>query len=255
MSKVLLILLDGMRPDAIENVPMVQALKKTGSWSMNVQTVFPSVTLPCHMSLFHSVDPDRHGTTTNTYMPQVRPVNGLCEVLKANNKTSAFFYSWEQLRDIARPGSLALTSFHSGRVEGYDVANTNLVDRFVDYIPKNEPDFAFLYFGYPDAAGHGYGWMSDEYMKAIEQSFKEAERAIACLPEDYTVIITADHGGHGRHHGTELPEDMIIPVFFKGPGFKPGEELHGLNIKDLAPTIAKILECEPDEEWEGTSVI
>lgn len=58
--KVLLALLDGMRPDSITNVP-------------EAQTVFPSVTLPCHISLFHSVDPDRHGITTNTYTPQVRP--------------------------------------------------------------------------------------------------------------------------------------------------------------------------------------
>ena len=37
----------------------------------------PSVTLPCHMSLFHSVDPDRHGITTNGYVPQVRPIKGM----------------------------------------------------------------------------------------------------------------------------------------------------------------------------------
>ena len=45
------------------------------------QTVMPSVTLPCHMSLFHSVAPDRHGILTNTYTPQVRPINGICEQL------------------------------------------------------------------------------------------------------------------------------------------------------------------------------
>ena len=52
-----------------------------------------------------------------------------------------------------------------------------------------------------------------------------------------------------------MPEDMTIPIFFKGPDFKPGEELHGLNIKDIAPTITKLLGCEPDPEWEGKSVL
>ncbi len=59
--------------------------------SFCAQTVTPSVTLPCHMSLFHSVTPQRHGTTTNTYAPQVRPVRGLCEVLAAAGKRCAFF--------------------------------------------------------------------------------------------------------------------------------------------------------------------
>ena len=49
---------------------------KTATYSLTAQTVMPSVTLPCHMSLFHSVEPLRHGTTDNVYMPQVRPVKG-----------------------------------------------------------------------------------------------------------------------------------------------------------------------------------
>ena len=84
--KIILFVVDGMRPDSLENIESAQRIIKKSTYTMNAQTVFPSVTLPCHMSLFHSVAPDRHGTTTNIYMPQVRPVNGLCEVLKLYNK-------------------------------------------------------------------------------------------------------------------------------------------------------------------------
>ena len=86
--KVMLILVDGMRPDAMVQMPQAQTLMAKSAYTLNAQTVFPSVTLPCHMSLFHSVDPARHGITTNLYMPQVRPINGLCEVLKSNGKKS-----------------------------------------------------------------------------------------------------------------------------------------------------------------------
>ena len=72
--KVLLILIDGMRPDALEDISFAQELKKKASYTMQGTSVVPPVTLPCHMSLFHSVDPTRHGTITNTYMPQVLPV-------------------------------------------------------------------------------------------------------------------------------------------------------------------------------------
>ena len=75
--RTLLILVDGMRPDALKNNARAQRMIRKSTSSMDAQTVMPSVTLPCHMSLFHSVDPARHGTTTNTYAPQVRPIRGL----------------------------------------------------------------------------------------------------------------------------------------------------------------------------------
>lgn len=91
--KVLLILADGLRPDALAACghPYGTLLPSLGSYSLEAETVYPSVTLPCHMSLFHSVDPGRHGILTNTYVPQVRPVNGLCEQLSAAGKNLRFF--------------------------------------------------------------------------------------------------------------------------------------------------------------------
>lgn len=88
--KTLLILVDGMRPEALEGVPEAGEMMRQSACALDAVTVMPSVTLPCHMSLFHSVDPGRHGTTTNTYAPQVRPVNGLCEVLVRAGKKCAF---------------------------------------------------------------------------------------------------------------------------------------------------------------------
>ena len=67
-EKVILILVDGMRPDGMMGCgnPFAEKLIKESTYSLTAQTVMPSVTLPCHMSLFHSVDPTRHGIVTNT---------------------------------------------------------------------------------------------------------------------------------------------------------------------------------------------
>ena len=132
--RVLLILVDGMRPDSLTNIQKAQEIIKKSSYTMEAKTVTPSVTLPCHMSLFHSVDPSRHGTTTNTYAPQVRPINGLCEVIKNNNKSSAFFYNWEELRDLTRPDSLSFSYFCRGRNIGYDKANKIITDAAIEYM-------------------------------------------------------------------------------------------------------------------------
>lgn len=253
--KVVLILVDGMRPDALQNVPQVQQMMREGAYTMQATTVMPSVTLPCHMSLFHSVDPARHGTTTNVYMPQVRPINGLCEVLKSNGKKSAFFYNWEELRDLTRPGSLVFSHFCSGRHEGYAKANNITTDAAIDYITANDVDFAFVYLGYTDEAGHKDGWMSEPYMRSIDNSWQNIERLMTVLGEEYTVIVTADHGGHDRTHGTEMPEDMMIPVFIKGKKVPAGTQLENVSIKDLAPTVTKLLGATADEEWEGHSIL
>ena len=253
--RTLLILVDGMRPDAIENLDRTKKLLTEASYSMKATTVMPSVTLPCHMSLFHSVDPSRHGTTTNVYAPQVRPITGLCEVLLQNGKKSAFFYNWEELRDLSRPNSLSFSYFCKGRDVGYDKANDIVTDAAIKYLSQNYIDFAFLYLGYVDEAGHQYGWMSKEYMAAIENSFDNIERVLRSLPEDYTVFITADHGGHDRSHGTDMKEDMLIPLIILGDGFPKNTVIENANIKDIAPTLARVLGVTPDAEWEGKSFL
>lgn len=253
--KILLILVDGMRPDALLQIPQAQALLQTAASTMQARTVMPSVTLPCHMSLFHSVDPARHGTTTNTYAPQVRPVKGLCEVLAANRKRSAFFYDWEELRDLTRPGSLDHACFYSGDRLGYDRTGDLLTAAAIEYLQTDAPDFAFLYFGAPDMAGHSHGWMGEQYMNALQHCFENIERVLAILPEDCTVILTADHGGHGRMHGTDLPEDMIIPLIIRGEGFEAGKDFGSAGILDIAPTVAALLGVAPDSEWEGKSLL
>lgn len=253
--RTLLILVDGMRPDSLTNLPEAQKVIKKGASTMNARTVMPSVTLPCHVSLFHSVDPARHGTTTNTYAPQVRPINGLCEVLKANKKSSAIFYSWEQLRDITRPSSLSFAYFKAGHTFNYEKVNSHLTDVAIDFLAENKIDFTFLYLALTDEVGHAHGWMSEEYMRAMRLSWIDIDRIVSTLPDDYTVIITADHGGHDRTHGYDCPEDMTIPMVILGKDVDPAMDLEGANIKDIAPTIVKLLGVEAEPEWEGKSLL
>ena len=254
MAKVFLALLDGMRPDAltVSGHPFFKELLETSCYSMNMRTVMPSVTLPCHMSLFHGVSADRHGILSNTYVPQVRPVKGLCEVLREAGKSSAFFYTWEPLRDLARPLTLTRANYYSGRDYTYEVADVKITDDAERMFQSGEaPDFIFFYQCQVDEMGHKYGWMSDEYIQAINRSLDNVQRIVKQLPADYTLILTADHGGHNRSHGTDTDEDMTIPVFMRHSTIAPGQLAEGASIIDLAPTIASWLGAGPDPDWEG----
>ena len=254
--KVLLILVDGMRPDAIPACGSEYAdrLLAMSACAMDARTVFPSVTLPCHMSLFHSVDPDRHGIVTNLYTPQVRPIEGLVERLDRAEKKCAFFYTWEELRDLTRPDHLACAvMLNQHKAKGTDRAITAAA---IDYINREFPDFLFLYLGETDeVGGHDVGWMSDTYMGCVKNALECVKQARENIPMEYDIILLADHGGHDRGHGSDMPEDMTIPIILNGPSFAEGKTLSGVSIKDVAPTIAEMLGATPAREWEGRSLL
>ncbi len=256
MNKVLLILTDGVRPDGLAACghPFLQEMLAHSIHTMAAQTVMPSVTLPCHVSLFLSVTPQRHGILTNTYVPQVRPINGICDVLQNAGRKNAMFYDWEELRDLARPGSLYASRYLSGRQIGWENTVKTLTASTMECIRELAPDFLFLYMGWPDEAGHGHGWMGPEYMTAINGCMDQIETIVRSLPEDYLVIYTADHGGHGRSHGSEMPEDMTIPLFLYHPSF-PSTELKEANIIDIAPTALQVIGVQQDPDWEGRSLL
>ena len=254
-EKVILILVDGMRPDGMMGCgnPYAERLLSESTYSLSAKTVIPSVTLPCHMSLFHSVDPDRHGVTTNTYVPQVRPIRGMFDQFNLYGKKCAFFYTWEELRDLARPDCLYYSLCINQHK--YSDTDTKITEKAIEYINAESPDFLFLYLGETDeVGGHSAGWMSDTYMGSVSKALSCVERLKGAISDEYTLILLADHGGHDRTHGTEMPEDMTIPMVFSGRRFAKGREVSDLSIKDVAATVASLLEVPVAPEWEGVAV-
>lgn len=255
-NKVVLISVDGMRPDGFLNCknPYIETLKKKAYYTLSGQTVMPSVTLPCHMSLFHSVTPQRHGITTNLYLPMARPINGLFEQLHNAGKTCAMYYGWDPLHDVARPASLIFAEYINAYSE--ENSDTALTDSALARIAKSKPDFVFLYMVETDEkGGHDNGWMTDAYLSRISTAIDNIRRVIDTCEEEYTIIITADHGGHDRTHGTDAPEDTTIPMFYIGKDFEAGKCFDGGSILDIAPTVAKLMGVAKAPEWEGTPVI
>lgn len=258
-TKVILILVDGMRPDSILecNNSVGEKVLKTAAWKdMKARTVFPSITLPCHMSLFHGVTPQKHGVLTNMYFPMAHEYKGLAEVLHDAGKKVSFFYTWEELRDLAKPGSLCescfATMYNKECPDPEDFVTNAAITAANNYMP----DFAFLYLGIADETGHKYGWMSKEYLKAISNAWDNIGRVINNIPNDYRVIITADHGGHGFNHGSNDPLDMTIPIIFWGDFNNitfTGKEGRS-SILDISPTIVKWLDVAGELEWEGNSL-
>lgn len=256
MNKVILISIDGMRPDGLKMCgnAYLDELMKNSSYTFDARTVFPSITLPCHLSMFHSVVPQRHGTLNNVFATPVRPVNGIFEQVHYAQKKAAMFYSWEQLRDISIPGCMKVSELVN--IHLYPHVDEIVTENALKCIKEIQPDFLFLYLGETDEkGGHEYGWMSEGYLDYLSRAIDCVKRVVEEAGDEYVIIVTADHGGHDRCHGTEMDEDMTIPMFFMGEQFEKNKELSGVSILDIAPTTAEIIGIPVPMEWEGKSLV
>ncbi len=255
-KKVILISIDGMRPDGLKQCgnPYVKELEKACAYTYHASSMIPSVTFPCHFSMSHGVTPQRHGILTNTYVPQVRPVKGIFEKIRDAGGVSAMYYGWEPLRNISSPETLKFATYINAYTE--ESSDTALTDEAEKRIRKDKPDFVFLYMVETDEkGGHDNGWMSEEYLRRISIGIDNVKRMVDAFGDEYSIIVMADHGGHDRTHGTEMPEDMTIPLFFRGEEFTPGEIKEDISLLEIAPTIMKLMGIEPEKEWEGKSLI
>lgn len=180
----------------------------------------------------------------------VRPLPGIYEQLSRFKKRNGIFYNWAELRDLARLGTYEV-SYYSEMTDHN--SDSLIVKHAIEEIKKRNLDFSFVYLGETDEFGHNFGWMSPEYLKSVNHAIDLIDEIMESFP-DHHIIITADHGGHGRGHGTDIPEDMTIPLIFKGEEFKKNTSLEKASILDIAPTITDIIGVERAVEWEGASV-
>jgi predicted AlkP superfamily pyrophosphatase or phosphodiesterase len=248
-----LIVVDGLRPDAIPLAPMPALLELAPLCAVEgtAQSLMPNCTLPCHFSIFHSVPPERHGITSNVWAPMVRPILGLFEVLHAAGKRVGFAYNWEELRDLGRPGSVDDSFCTRCRFDGSsDTASARHAVEFLEC----GADFVFCYLGETDEIGHRHGWMSPKYLQAAAHADSCLARVLQALPDGGSAVILADHGGHGRSHGTDCPEDMTVPLYVRAPG-RESARVEGPSLLDIAPTVATLCGVAAPGAWEGRALV
>jgi arylsulfatase A-like enzyme len=128
------------------------------------------------------------------------------------------------------------------------------------HLRKEKPNLLFVHLPDPDTAGHSSGWMSPAYGRAV----LAADGALKDLLEtaddvygtgNYSVLVTADHGGHGRGHGTSDPLDVTIPWIAWGRGVNAGAMADvTINTFDTAPTVLWLLGVERPAAWDGVVV-
>jgi len=97
--------------------------------------------------------------------------------------------------------------------------------------------------------GHTYGMALREIDRSLTKLLTEADARFGA--GRYTVIVTADHGGHGTTHGTKNKLDTTIPWIVWGAGVAPGDTLSGVRTMDTAATVMWMLGLEAPANWTG----
>ncbi len=260
---VVVISIDGLRPDAIDkyDAETIQRLMREGTYSLEAQTIFPSKTLPSHTSMLTGVPPEVHGITFNSRQSDehgVVEVPTVFAVAKERGFHTAAFFSKAKFHHLAQPGSLDYWQGPGSNISHWMATKT--VPDAVRYLKHERPNLMFVHIGEPDYAGHAIGWMSFAYGWAV----KRADGAVATVLEaadeaygrgNYTVILTADHGGHDRDHGSDDPRDMTIPWIAWGKGAQTGVPLSvPIRTMDTAATALWLLGVDRPPGWVGRPV-
>lgn len=260
IRRVIVVVLDGVRPDAIAHFGMdhLRRLALTGSASLEATTILPSVTVAAMTSLLTGVSPARHGIVSERlFIPRVASdIVPLPELLAgAGYPTSAYMASVSSVFKglAARIGRrLGFGTLHASGNCAPDIlmaARNTIRTQRRGLILMHWPD--------ADNAGHAEGWMSESYGKACQRldATLGLLAALAEVPDDpHTALIAlADHGGGGadpRDHESDHPLDTTIPLVMNGGAVVPGS-LYGPSVLDVAPTILRALGVDVPPSYEG----
>jgi arylsulfatase A-like enzyme len=249
---VIVISIDGLRADAIERsgAEMLPRLMKEGAYSLEAKTILPSITLPSHTSMLTGATPEMHGVLWNDERVDelgiIETPTMFAVARQAGYHTAAFF-SKPKFQHLMAPGSLDYAQAPEGDGRWYAGYTTESVERYLD---EQRPNLLFVHIGEPDYAGHTIGWGSMVYRWAVRRADGAVARIVDKADQtfgkgNYTLIVTADHGGHGRTHGTDAVQDVTIPWIAWGKGVVPGTVLPvGIRTFDTAATALGLLGLE-----------
>lgn len=262
---VVIVSFDGMRPDGMElaPAPTLHRLRAEGTAALEAETVGDSSTLPSHSSMLSGVEVRVHGLPFDDFRPHrgfIRVPTVLYRARDAGLAT-AMFVAKTKLRHMAIPGSLDVWSLPNWRC-------TRVAAAAADYLATAPAGITFIHFEEPDDAGHRHRWMGPEYLAAIgraDQCFATVMAAIEGRADRdrFLVIASADHGGHGRRHGTHAREDLHIPWVAWGSRVRRGDFRDPVRTTDTGVTALAALGLPVPPEltgralarvWEGNAV-
>ncbi|MDX2182442.1 MAG: alkaline phosphatase family protein [Gemmatimonadaceae bacterium] len=260
-TRVILVVLDGLRPDAIDafDLQHCRALMARSAWTDRGTSVAPSVTAAALTSMFTGVSPDIHGVDDDKFRLPKAPHR---LSLITNNLLAAGLPTAVHVRRV--PWLFRALASRMARYAGAAVVSMKgdtapeILDAAEPTLARRGNGFVFVHLPDADRVGHIHGWMSPQYGRAAQT----LDQAVGRLVHEYRVlddpgtllIACADHGGGGAvrtHHNSAHPDDRTIPVMLAGAGVVPGRLQQSVHWLDLPATVLWSLGVAVPLSWQG----
>lgn len=258
---VVVIGLDGCRPEAIRQAqaPVLQRLVREGAVCWKAQAVHPTVTQVNWSAMLTGCVPAKNGIDTHPIteetLGKISPQTpSVFQLAAAHDMTSVAFLGHWKLYPLETAGP-KIQFEHSP----YEARHASAVA--AEYLRQNRPILCFVYMGDLDGAGHQYGWLSPEQLKAMNEVDIAVGTIVKTLQEagmwqSTLLLVTSDHGGHDKSHSAGTAEDATIPWIAAGALVKPGTLIERpISTCDTAATAAHFLGMEPPAIWDGKPVL
>ena len=260
--KALMIMVDGMRADAVENAPMTNLIRlRDGKWQKGYRGFSSSTghtlydarpsSAANHAAIATGVTAGKTKVFKNGDTPNgnfAEWPSWLARLVEAQpDKKALYTYSWKGDIELApHPGvrNLPLTTVVTNNwpVDGSYEVNAGTVPGMM--ARDDAPDAVLYFIDICDWGGHRsgfypYGWEYVHDLRLADRIIGDTLAAIASRKdfenEDWLVMVTSDHGGYGKKHGIWGGHATTVPVIVAGRHVPQGRIVGSPCNYDLAP--------------------
>jgi len=267
-KKVLVIGIDGCRPDALQRAQPAEMGKliEQGAVSYTAQNLPLRITDaetssgPSWSTMLSGAFPDKHGWLDDVGRRRF------------NGQYPHFFVRLKEANPKAVTVSLITWPDITQMTKGADVSETFKTDeqaeqRAIEVLSKQEPDAMFVHLDHVDATGHAKGFNPDspDYIAAIKETDSRVGRIVEAVrkrpkyaEEDWQILLSTDHGGHGNGHNSHrhvVPAIRLVFYIASGEAAARGVIEGQVYTTDIAATALAHLGVKLDPEWKLDGVV
>jgi hypothetical protein len=234
-SRLVWVLVDGLRLDASRRMPILNRLRAEGL-DVVARAEFPTFSGPQFVAQASGIEPAASGVLSNGY-PKVELDSVFRRAKLAGLRTAV----------VTTDGDDGLRTVYPRWIGESRTGDT------LEHLPSD--DLLLVHIGHTDEAAHEHGTRSPEYRGAVAAVDDFVGRVVATLdPHRDAIVVSSDHGNiaAGGHGGTE-PEVEKVPIVVWGAGVRPGRRVG--RAEDVGPTIASLLDLGPLCHATGRSLV
>lgn len=206
LNNIVIISIDALHPATLQmaNIPTLQKLMRMGAYTLDGKSTEPPKTLIAHAAMFTGMQPAENGKIDNSWEPGQITVakNTIFNRARSYGFRTGYFYSKQKLGYLVND---AINTHQWSRENSIDLAEI--------FLKSSGRHFIFLHVSGLDQVGPQYGWLSPEYIEELAFIDEYLSQMIDSVKQqkNYLIIVTSDHAGHARIHGSLHPDDYRLP--------------------------------------------